>query len=85
MTSNEKGTDEQTTKKSNSRDRASVFSKLFFFWTWPLFWKGRTNDLLIEDLCLPSEIDLSKTLGDDLQRYDTRFSSLFSFAHEKIL
>lgn len=53
---------------TNPRDKANIFSILFFCWTLPLFKKGFRKVLDIEDIFQPIKVDKSKTLGDRLER-----------------
>jgi ATP-binding cassette subfamily C (CFTR/MRP) protein 4 len=61
---------EQSEQKvtDNPRDKASFPSILTFFWTIPLFRKGYSKVLEIEDLYRPRKVDESSGLGDRLER-----------------
>lgn len=50
----------------NPRDSASIPSKLFHFWIYPLFWAGYKRTLEVEDVYDPLKVDRSELLGDKL-------------------
>ncbi|XP_067135109.1 ATP-binding cassette sub-family C member 4-like [Centruroides vittatus] len=52
----------------NSFDSASVFSRLFFSWLFPIINEGRKRFLKDEDLCKTSKYHTSEYLGDLLQK-----------------
>lgn len=51
----------------NPREKANVLSKLFFVWTIPIFRKGYTKVLQVEDIYQPLTDDRSEKLGDRLE------------------
>lgn len=58
----------ESTLKDNPRDRANIFSVLFFSWVIPLLKEGSSKSLEIEDLFQTRKCDKSKILADKLQR-----------------
>lgn len=50
----------------NPRDNTNFFSKIFFLWTIPLFKKGYSKILQMEDMFRPLKVDLSESLGNRL-------------------
>lgn len=52
----------------NPRDDANIFAILFFTWTIPLFKRGCSKSLEIEDVCQPRKNDKSTYLGDKIER-----------------
>lgn len=51
----------------NPREKTNFLSILFFAWTIPLFKKGYTKVLLLEDIFQPLKCDKSTSLGDRLE------------------
>jgi len=47
----------------NPRENASIISKLFFLWIFPLFCKGAKQDLNIDDMYNAPKEDSSSQLG----------------------
>lgn len=52
----------------NPAEKANFLSKLFFIWIMPLFKKGYSKDLEVEDLYDVLKGDQAKHLGDKLER-----------------
>lgn len=52
----------------NPRDDTNFFSKIFFIWTIPLFKKGYSKILQMEDMFRPLNCDRSDSMGDRLER-----------------
>ncbi|CAH0699044.1 unnamed protein product [Spodoptera exigua] len=55
-------------KKTNNYMRANWFSKTWFVWMMPTFWRGYKRDLYDSDLTKPKESHLSDKLGDRLEK-----------------
>ncbi|XP_049887652.1 ATP-binding cassette subfamily C member 4-like isoform X1 [Pectinophora gossypiella] len=55
-------------KKSNNYKRANLFSKAWFVWMMPTFWRGYKRDLYDSDLTKPKDSHLSDQLGDRLEK-----------------
>lgn len=51
----------------NPRDITNFLSKIFFIWTIPLFKKGYSKILQMEDMFRPLKSDHSDLLGDRLE------------------
>lgn len=51
----------------NPQENTNFLSKIFFIWTIPLFKKGYSKILQIEDMCQPLKCDRSALLGDRLE------------------
>lgn len=62
----------------NPRESANFFSILLFYWTLPLFRKGYTKILELDDLFRPLNADQSQILGDRLEKY-VKINELFNF------
>lgn len=52
---------------TNPRESANFLSVLFFYWTLPLFRKGYSKILELDDLFQPLNADKSEILGDRLE------------------
>lgn len=52
----------------NPRDTTNFVSALFFTWTFPLFKKGFSKILQMEDMFRPLKCDHSDLLGDRLEK-----------------
>ncbi|XP_047540734.1 ATP-binding cassette sub-family C member 4-like [Vanessa atalanta] len=63
---NEKQTED--TKKPKKKNPPSLISRLFFLWTFPLFYYGNRRDLEDEDLIPTKTVYNSKNAGDVLER-----------------
>ncbi|CAK1548553.1 unnamed protein product [Leptosia nina] len=55
-------------KKTNNYMRANIFSKTWFMWMMPTFWRGYKRDLYDADLTKPKENHNSDKLGDRLEK-----------------
>nr|UCL51441.1 ABCC4 [Heliothis virescens] len=55
-------------KKTNNYKRANWFSKTWFIWMMPTFWRGYKRDLYDSDLTKPKDSHLSDKLGDRLEK-----------------
>ncbi|XP_026726081.1 multidrug resistance-associated protein 4 [Trichoplusia ni] len=55
-------------KKTNNYKRANIFSKTWFVWMMPTFWRGYKRDLYDADLTKPKDSHLSDKLGDRLEK-----------------
>lgn len=55
-------------KKTNNYKRANIFSKAWFVWMMPTFWRGYKRDLYDSDLTKPKDNHLSDKLGDRLEK-----------------
>ncbi|XP_061382806.1 ATP-binding cassette subfamily C member 4 isoform X2 [Danaus plexippus] len=55
-------------KKTNNYKRANIFSKAWFVWMMPTFWRGFKRDLYDADLTKPKDNHLSDKLGDRLEK-----------------
>nr|ASU47347.1 ABCC2 [Cnaphalocrocis medinalis] len=55
-------------KKSNNYLRANFFSRTWFVWMMPTFWRGFKRDLYDADLTKPKDTHLSDKLGDRLEK-----------------
>lgn len=55
--------------RANPFAKASLLSKIFFWWVYPLLRKGRKKELDLDDLYDPVEEDLAGQIGDDIERY----------------
>ncbi|KAJ8734780.1 hypothetical protein PYW08_014030 [Mythimna loreyi] len=55
-------------KKTNNYKRANWFSKTWFVWMMPTFWRGYKRDLYDSDLTKPKDSHLSDKLGDRLEK-----------------
>ncbi|XP_045502974.1 ATP-binding cassette sub-family C member 4-like isoform X2 [Colias croceus] len=55
-------------KKTNNYKRANFFSKTWFMWMMPTFWRGYKRDLYDADLTKPKENHHSDKLGDRLEK-----------------
>ncbi|XP_039765386.1 multidrug resistance-associated protein 4 isoform X2 [Pararge aegeria] len=55
-------------KKTNNYKRANIFSKTWFVWMMPTFWRGYKRDLYDSDLTKPKDNHLSDKLGDRLEK-----------------
>ncbi|XP_075985083.1 ATP-binding cassette sub-family C member 4-like [Anticarsia gemmatalis] len=55
-------------KKTNNYKRANWFSKTWFIWMMPTFWRGYKRDLYDADLTKPKDNHLSEKLGDRLEK-----------------
>lgn len=51
----------------NPREKANFLSKLFFVWTFPMFRKGYTKTLEMDDIYQQLNSDTSSKLGDRLE------------------
>lgn len=51
----------------NPCENANFLSKLFFTWTLPMFRKGYTKDLEMDDIYQQLDSDRSSKLGDRLE------------------
>lgn len=61
----------ESTRKTlppNPRENANIFSVLFFAWTVPLFKKGYSKILELDDIFKPLKSDQSNLLGERLER-----------------
>lgn len=61
----------ESTRKTlppNPRENANIFSVLFFAWTVPLFKKGYSKILELDDIFKPLKSDQSDSLGERLER-----------------
>ena len=56
-------------KKTNNYKRANFFSKAWFIWMMPTFWRGFKRDLYDSDLTKPKDNHLSDKLGDRLEKW----------------
>ncbi|ODN00558.1 Multidrug resistance-associated protein 4 [Orchesella cincta] len=54
--------------KANPYAKSNIFSKIFFLWILPLFWKGYRRDLTLDDMFDTLKDDESKGLGDQLEK-----------------
>ncbi|XP_046746906.1 ATP-binding cassette sub-family C member 4-like [Diprion similis] len=54
--------------KKNPEESSNILSKLFFWWTLPIFWKGAKSNLQITDLPDPPKSDESESIGNRLER-----------------
>lgn len=52
----------------NPREKSNIFSTLLFTWTLPLFKKGYTKILELDDIFQPLKCDKSDLLGDRLEK-----------------
>lgn len=52
----------------NPRERSNILSILLFTWTIPLFKKGYTKVLQLDDIFQPLPYDKSELLGDRLEK-----------------
>lgn len=59
----------KTKLKPNPRDKSNILSVLSFAWTIPLFRKGLSKHLEIDDICQPRDCDKSKNLAERLNKY----------------
>lgn len=59
---------ESTKRKlpTNPREKAGIFSILFFCWTFPIFKKGYSKVLQLDDIFQPLNVDRSELLGNRL-------------------
>ncbi|XP_023934404.2 ATP-binding cassette sub-family C member 4 isoform X1 [Bicyclus anynana] len=55
-------------KKTNNYTRANIFTKAWFMWMMPTFWRGYKRDLYDADLTKPKDNHLSDKLGDRLEK-----------------
>lgn len=51
----------------NPRENSNILSKLFYIWLLPLFRKGYTKPLEMDDMYQPLDSDRSDILGDRLE------------------
>ncbi|XP_067118442.1 ATP-binding cassette sub-family C member 4-like isoform X1 [Centruroides vittatus] len=58
----------ETLPKINPYESASVFSRMFYCWLYPLFMKGYKTELEVNDLYQNPKTDCSEKLGDRLQK-----------------
>lgn len=56
------------TLPKNPRDTSNIFSILTFAWTMPLFKKGYTKVLQLDDFFRPLNCDKSELLGEKLEK-----------------
>lgn len=56
----------------NPREHSNILSVLFFTWTLPLFKKGCSKVLEIDDIFKPLTADQSSSLGERLERYNSK-------------
>lgn len=56
-------------KETGPKSPPGLFSRLFYFWTFPLFYYGNRRDLEEYDLVRAKKIYESKRLGDKLEKY----------------
>ena len=54
--------------KPTDKEVPNLLSRLWFCWTFPLFYNGNKRDLEEHDLVPPKRIYESKTVGDNLER-----------------
>lgn len=54
---------------SNPRSGANILSIIFFGWTIPIFRKGYSKVLDVDDIYEPLKSDQSNNLGDQLERF----------------
>lgn len=52
----------------NPREKTNIFSVLTFVWTLPLFKKGFSKILQLDDIYGPLKCDRSETLGERLEK-----------------
>lgn len=52
----------------NPRENSNIFSILIFTWTLPLFRKGYSKILKLDDIFQPLKADTSELLGDRLEK-----------------
>lgn len=52
----------------NPRETAGILSKIFIYWTIPLFKKGYNKVLELNDIFQPLFADRSEVLGDRLEK-----------------
>ena len=52
----------------NPREKSNILSILLFTWTIPLFKKGYTKVLQLDDIFQPLPYDKSELLGDRLEK-----------------
>ncbi|XP_045760472.1 ATP-binding cassette sub-family C member 4 isoform X1 [Maniola jurtina] len=55
-------------KKTNNYMRANIFSRTWFVWMMPTFWRGYKRELYDSDLTQPKDNHLSDKLGDRLEK-----------------
>nr|QCO93577.1 ATP-binding cassette subfamily C member 6 [Chilo suppressalis] len=67
-------------KKSNNYIRANFFSRAWFVWMMPTFWRGYKRDLYDSDLTKPKESHHSDKLGDRLEK---KWLEEIALAHKK--
>nr|XP_026485069.1 multidrug resistance-associated protein 4-like isoform X1 [Vanessa tameamea] len=67
-------------KKTNNYKRANIFSKTWFVWMMPTFWRGYKRDLYDSDLTKPKDSHLSDKLGD---RLETKWLEEIALANKK--
>ncbi|XP_050359934.1 ATP-binding cassette sub-family C member 4-like isoform X2 [Nymphalis io] len=66
--SSKKNMKQEETMKPKKKSPPGLFSRLFFLWTFPLFYYGNRRDLEDEDLIPTKTVYNSKTAGDILER-----------------
>lgn len=69
---------ESPQKQQNPRERANLLSILLFTYTIPLFRKGYSKDLELNDIDQELKCDKSETLGNRLEAW-VQVNSLFTF------
>lgn len=52
----------------NPKEKANIFSKIFFLWTLPLFYTGTKKTIEINDVFNTFSKDKSNLLGDALEK-----------------
>lgn len=52
----------------NPREKSNIFSILTFTWTLPLFRKGYSKDLQMDDIFQPLKCDRSELLSERLEK-----------------
>lgn len=75
----------KTELKPNPRDKSNILSVLSFAWTIPLFRKGLSKHLEIDDICEPRECDKSHNLAERLNKYDDQIFPLVNLLSSDIL